>query len=725
LLLLLTLPTVVQAQYFIRIIDGTVTIFDYFGAGGDVIIPRSFLVNGVSLPVTTIEIGAFSGCTNLTSVTIPRSVTRIGNSAFSDCTNLTAITVDALNAYYSSVDGVLFDRYKTILIECPGGKAGSYTVPNSVTSIGSFAFDTCTSLTGVTIPNSATSIGDGAFYQCSSLTSVTIGDSVTSIGDDAFYNCTSLNNVTIPDSVTNIGRYAFFDCTSLTAITVDVLNSFYSSVDGVLFNKSQTTLIQCPKGKAGSDYTVPNSVTDIGSYAFSYCTNLTSVTIPDSVTSIESGAFDSCTSLTNVTIPNSVTSIWDGVFSYCTSLTSVTIPNSVTDIGSYAFSYCTSLTNITIPDSVTYIGWNAFEYCTSLTSVTIGNGVTSIQSQMFQSCTSLTSVTIPNSVTSIGDGVFSYCTSLTSVTIPNNVTSIGWYAFGSCTSLSAITVDTNNTAYSSVDGVLFNKTQTTLIQCPGGKVGSYTAPNSVTIIGGDAFERCINLTNVTIPNSVTSIGGFAFTGCTSLTAITVDALNPAYSSLDGVLFDKNLITLIQCPGGEAGSYSVPNSVTSIGSAFYDCAGLTSVTIPNSVTSIGDYAFYSCINLTGVYFKSNAPSIGSYAFTGDPNATVYYLPGTTGWANFAQLSGLPTVLWNPQAQTSNASFGVQTNRFGFNIIGSSNLVIVVEGCTNLANPAWTPIGTNMLNTFIGTNGTSYFSDPDWTNYPGRFYRLRSP
>jgi hypothetical protein len=133
-------------------------------------------------------------------------------------------------------------------------------------------------------------------------------------------------------------------------------------------------------------------------------------------------------------------------------------------------------------------------------------------------------------------------------------------------------------------------------------------------------------------------------------------------------------------------------------------------------------FIYCPNLTGVYFKGNAPSVGEYVFTYADNATVYYLPGTTNWGT--TFGGRPTVLWNPQAQR-NVSFGVRTNRFGFNIIGSSNLVIVVEACTDLANSSWSPVGTNTLNTFIGTNGSSYFSDPDWTNYPGRFYRLRSP
>ena len=151
--------------------------------------------------------------------------------------------------------------------------------------------------------------------------------------------------------------------------------------------------------------------------------------------------------------------------------------------------------------------------------------------------------------------------------------------------------------------------------------------------------------------------------------------------------------------------------------------LTRVMLGNSVTNIGQNAFYLCTNLTEVYFQGNAPSIGSSAFSNDKLTTIYHLPGKTG--STESFAGWSTVLWNPQAQPSDASFGVRTNCFGFNITGSSNLVIVVEACSDLANPSWAPVGTNTLNTFIGTNGTSYFGDPDWTNYPGRFYRFRSP
>jgi hypothetical protein len=209
-----------------------------------------------------------------------------------------------------------------------------------------------------------------------------------------------------------------------------------------------------------------------------------------------------------------------------------------------------------------------------------------------------------------------------------------------------------------------------------------------------------------------------------LTNITVNAANPVYSSSNGVLFDKNQTVLLQFPEGKAGGYTIPNSVASIGfAAFFVCTGLTSVTIPNSVTSIGGYTFYSCGNLTGVYFGGNSPTPTNdlSVFQHATNTTVYYLPGTTGWGS--TFDGRPTALWflpNPLIVNPSPGFGVQTNQFGFTISWATNISVVVEACTNLANPVWIPVSTNTL-----TGGTSHFSDPQWTNYPGRFYRLRSP
>ena len=326
----------------------------------------------------------------------------------------------------------------------------SAVIAEGVTSIGSYAFDDCKSLTSVTIPDSVTSIGDSAFCNCKSLTSVTIPGSVTRIGEYAFSKCESLTSVTIPNSVTSIGWGAFSNCAALTGIRVAEGNSHYSSdASGVLFSKDKTTLVQCPGAFSGS-YAIPNSVTSIGDYAFSGCSSLTSVTIPDSVTSIGKWAFSECKSLTSVTIPGSVTSIGVGAFASCTSLTGIWVAEGssyyVSDASGVLFNKdMTTLVQCpgafaayTIPDGVTRIGERAFYYCTSLTSVTIPNSVRSIGKWAFSHCTSLTSVTIPNSVTSIGDGAFASCTSLTSVTIPNSVTYFGEWAFDDCTSLTDV-----------------------------------------------------------------------------------------------------------------------------------------------------------------------------------------------------------------------------------------------------------------------------------------------
>jgi hypothetical protein len=466
--------------------------------------------------------------------------------------------------------------------------------------------------------------------------------------------------VTIPGStngllVTSIGSEAFWQC-SLTSVTI------------------------------------PDSVTNIGDLAFSACFSLTSVVIGNSVTNIGPGTFQYCSSLTSVTIPDSVTSIEPETFQFCRSLTNVAVGNSVTNIGIYAFYECNSLTSVMIGDSVASIETGAFIDCFSLTSITIPDSVTSIGEMGFAGCTSLTKILIGNSVTNIGPGAFEFCTNLTTVTIPESVTSIGRAAFYYCANLTTITVDALNPVYSSVAGVLFDKSQATLIEYPGGIAGSYTIPNSVTTIGEGAFEDCSSLTSVTIPNSVTNIGDYAFEGCTSLTSITIP---------DSVT-DIGSYTFYSC--SSLSSVVIGDSVTSLaGQAFNWCTSLTNVTIGNSVTNMGDELFWECTSLTGVYFKGSAPSADSSVFHGDTNATVYYLPETTGW--------------NPQVQTSDASFGVRTNQFGFTITGTSGLAVVVEACTNPANPAWSPVATNTL-----TGGSSYFSDPQWTNYPARFYRL---
>ena len=394
--------------------------------------------------VTSIGNAAFWGCSSLTLLTISDSVTTIGNSAFESCSSLTTLTIpasvttiganpfsklnlqlDNRSPHFHVKDNVLFTADKKKLIAYCSTQT-SYSISDSVTSIGDRAFCGCDSLTSLTIPDSVTSIGYSAFWGCSSLTSLTIPSSVTAIGSGAFASCLSLTSLTIPNSVTSIGEWAFSRCLSLTSLTIP--NSVTSISNSAFEDCSSITSL-----------TIPESITSISNSAFSGCSSLTSLTIPSSVTSIGDWAFGGCHSLTSLTIPNSVTSIGNSAFGGCSSLTSLTIPDSVTSIGDSAFSCCFSLTSLTIPYSVTSIGDWAFGHCESLTSLTIPDSVTSIGNEAFEYCSSLTSLTIPNSVTSIGNSAFEYCKSLTSLTIPNSVTSMGQGTLYGCDNLNQST----------------------------------------------------------------------------------------------------------------------------------------------------------------------------------------------------------------------------------------------------------------------------------------------
>ena len=558
-------------------------------------------LTSITIPnsITTIETMTFYGCSSLTSVNIPNSVISIGDYAFSKCSSLTSVNIP--NSVISIGESAF--SYCSSLT--------SVTIPNSVISIGESAFSYCSSLTSVTIPNSVTYIGDGTFYNCSSLTSVTIPNSVTSIKYSAFSGCSSLTSVTIPNSVKSIRDWAFSGCSNLTAINVDSGNTHYSSIDGVLYNHAQDTLIQCPEAKS-------------------------SVNIPKSVTYIRNEAFSGCSNLTSITIPNSVKSIGDWAFSGCSNLTAINVDSGNTHYSSI--------------DGVLY------NYA---------------QDTLIQCPKIKSSITIPNSVTYIRNEAFSGCSNLTSVSIPNSVKSIGERAFSDCSNLTAINVDSDNTHYSSINGILYNYAQDTLIQCPGAKssvnipnkvttigygafshcnnLTAITIPNNIKSIGENAFSNCDNLTAITIPNSVKSIGERAFSNCSNLTAINVDSGNTHYSSIDGILYNHAQDTLIQCPGAKS-SVNIPNKVTTIGyGAFCNCNNLTAITIPNSITSIEENAFEGCSNLTSVLSLAYTPPIlGVKCFDGVnsdcsfivpcKSMTAYHASNWIYWINTDNITG---------------------------------------------------------------------------------------
>ncbi|MGN0677904.1 MAG: leucine-rich repeat protein [Ruminococcus sp.] len=365
------------------------------------------------------------------------------------------------------------------------------------------------SATEVTIPSEidglpVTTIGGLAFYDCSELKSISIPETITEIGYVAFRNCSGLTELTIPDSVTKIEEEAFLGCSGLTKITVGKNNPNYADVDGILFNKDFSEIILYPAKKENTSYIIPDSVTNIREYTFDSCKNLTSITIPDSVTSIKAGAFQNCSGLTSITIPDSVTTIGIGTFSGCSGLKSATIGKNLTTIENFAFLHCSGLTEINIPDSVTSIG----DY-------------------VFASCSSLTSIKIPESVTNIGSRTFMGCSGLTEITIPKSVTNIGNAAFSDCMNLTGVTVDKNNSNYADIDGTLFNKDFSALLFHPfKEKETSYIIPDSVKIIGSEAFSNCSNLTEITVPKSVTKIERAAFY-CPKLNQLkSIKILNP-------------------------------------------------------------------------------------------------------------------------------------------------------------------------------------------------------
>ena len=317
-----------------------------------------------------------------------------------------------------------YESIKTVIIE------------DTVSSIGNFAFAS-SAISSVTIGSGVTKIGKSAFRGCEFLTEISIPEGVSEIGEFAF-SYTPLINITIPSSVSVIKDQAFSYCSSLTDITVDSANASYCDVEGVLFNKNQTTLIQFPVGKAKSSYTVPETVTTIGNSAFEFCSGLASIVLPSNLTKIGNRAFYSCSALDSISIPNSVTTNGDSAFQNCTFLKSIVIPDSVTSLGEFAFSSCRLLERAVVGKNVTEIKKNTFANCSALTSVSLPDGITTFSEKAFYYCRALESIDLPAELVTIDVYAFYFCDSLKSIIIPENVEQISKESFNYCFALETI-----------------------------------------------------------------------------------------------------------------------------------------------------------------------------------------------------------------------------------------------------------------------------------------------
>ena len=547
--------------------------------------------------------GALTIPATVTNESTEYSVTSIGEWAFSSCSALTAVTI-----------------------------------PDGVTSIGSNAFRSCSSLTAVTIPASVTNIGIWAFSWCSQLTAVTIPEGVATIGNYAFGYCSSLTAVNIPASAINIGDWVFDACTALTQINVASGNTAYCSENGILFNKDKTTLICYPAGKPQLEYTIPSSVTVIGVNAFAYCDALTQLTIPSSVTSIGEWAFDGCTALAEMTVL-------------------ATVPPTVADADVFRKVDCNIPVYVPAASLAAYQAaevWKEFNNLQGWVTINnlnykvidpeVGNDYAilfgyEVAPQGALNIPEIINIPVGRTyqrvpVTQIDEKALSKCNAITSVTIPDGITSIGKSAFEYCINLTKVIIG-----------------------------------NDVTTIKESAFYYCSSLKQVTIPASVTDISyNRVFGQCTALTQIDVESGNTAYCSEDGILFNKDKTTLICYPAGKPQlEYTIPSSVTVIGvNAFAYCDALTQLTIPSSVTSIGEWAFDGCTALAEMTVLATVPPTVADADVFrkvDCNIPVYVPAASLAayqaaevWKEFTSLQAISSGLDTPSMPESISVYG---------------------------------------------------------------------
>ena len=585
----------------------------------EVVIPSEYN----TVPVTRIE-SFFGSCENNYSVHIPETINYIENMAFGDCTSITAFYVAEENEYYKSVDGVLYSKDGTVLIRYPQVKDGdSFTVPDGVKVIADYAFVNCTNLNNIYLSDSVKSVGRWAFentpyyddienwtggvlYNNRHLLAVkssvtgkfTVEDGIKNIAKGAFSSNDNLMSVFLPESVVTIQEGAFSGCDNLMEVSFSnglefVGNSAFSGCDSL------------------SSVEFPESLQFIGMNAFLECQGLASVSFSESPLVIAEQAFWRCNALTGIEIPESVISVGDAAFADCENLATITIADGVDEIGYHTFNNTAYYNNednwdngalyidnhlisvkedytgvFSVKEGVKTIASYAFGWCEAVESITIPESVIEINDFAFWCCENLTSINLPSALTVLKEQVFGHCKKLFSIKIPESVTVIEYGAFWNCNALAELII-----------------------------------PEKVEYIGESAFVSCSSLQEIHIPKNVEYIGQKAFSGGKKLQNIVVDENNLYYASVDGVLFDKNIETLIQYPGRCEGqykwletTYEIPDTVKNIGNyAFGYCYELDNIIIPDSVTEIGAFAFAVCRNVKELIIPDSVVKIGWRAF----------------------------------------------------------------------------------------------------------------
>ena len=554
----------------------------------------------------------------------------------------------------------------------PHSYQGGITIPSSVlyenkeyvvTTIAGKAFMDCTGLTSVVIPSSVTDIYFGAFLNCTSLASIEFQGSPTNIGEGAFNNTAWFNNQ--EDGVVYLGNIAYKYKGAISSDDIVLKDGTTQICPGAFNGYSGITSIEIPNsvtnigsyafyGTGIITIQIPNSVTNIGSYAFQDCRGLTSISIGSGVCEIGDDAFNRCTAIEeirvdknnakydsrnncnaiietesntliigckNTIIPQSVSNIGERSFMFCSGLTSIDIPDGVTTIGGHAFYQCNNLASLMLPSSLTKIDYQAFQDCTQLKSINFSEGLVNIENSAFYGCSSIQSVSLPNSLTSIGSGAFCGCSSLTSIEIPQKITNIGESAFYGCTSITAIRFNCseigawfgeNKYEYGSYSFYPYDYVK---------KIQNVTIGQHVQKIGDNALYNFTGLTSIEIPNSVTTIGEKAFAGCTSLASVNIP--NGVTSIGDWAFY-----------GCKMKSITIPESISFIGNrafnmidleavtikegvkyigGFSNCKKLSRIDIPNSVTTIGESAFYGCSGLSEITIPGSVTLIKENAF----------------------------------------------------------------------------------------------------------------